>query len=81
MKVYGFDWSGPSRGDLMAAQVDAVDLEFGMDAIAANLDWEFASRSFKEAKETLLKAMTESGADPELIQAARRYKASYVPEV
>lgn len=81
MKVYGFDCTGPHRGELMAAQIDALELEFGMEAIAAGLDWEFAATSFKAAKAELLQEMVLQDADPDLVRLARQCKARDVPEV
>lgn len=81
MKVFGFDDTGPHRGDLLAAQVDKIYADhFGMEFIASDLGWEYAATSFKQAKTELIRQMKEVQADPELIQGVRECKASHIPE-
>lgn len=78
MKVFGFDDSDVVRGELRAANIDAADLHFH-DATCAELDWEFMSAKFSEARKELIKRMVEEGADHEAIALVRTLKASYVP--
>lgn len=81
MKIYGWDDSGVMRGDMLAANVTARDLDFGLDAVAGDLGWEFAFLSFKDARIAMLEQMQRDGADEELIQNMRTMKASYLPVV
>lgn len=79
MKVYGYDDTGPYRGDLIAAHIESSDLNFGMEAIAFSLDWVYASTKFTEARDHLVAAMKDAGTDIELVDQVRRSKASHVP--
>ena len=82
MKVYGFDDTGPHRGELLAATVPGGDLNiFGGEAICHELGWRMLSTSFSKARKALLAAMEEVGADDEMIRTVRQFKASYVPVV
>lgn len=81
MKVYGYDITGPARGDLLATRVDANDLDYGTEALACEFGWEFVSRSFAAAKQALLNQMHDESADLDLIRIVRGMKASDVPEV
>ena len=81
MKVYGYDDTGACRGELLAANIDASDLDFGLEAIAYDLEWECAFTAFGDAKKALMEAMQKVNADPELVKAVRETKASYVPIV
>jgi len=78
MKLYGWDDTGVARGELLAADVPKRDLDFGLDAIAYDLQWDAIFTRFAVAKAALLAAMEEAGTDPELILVARRFKASYL---
>jgi len=80
VKVYGFDSLDVQRGDLQAAEVEAADFDFGLEAIARDLGWEFVSTRFKEARDELVERMTEEQESyPELIRAAKQIRASDVP--
>ncbi len=79
MKVYGFDDTGPFRGELQAALIDARDLDFGLDSVASSIEWVEAHTTLSAAKKSLIKAMVAVEADSELIQMVRSLKASYVP--
>ena len=81
MKVYGYDDTGPARGELIAAEIAARDLDFGLDALAGELGWEYVATAFCEAKQALVAKMCADGADEELIRMVRGMKASYVPVV
>lgn len=81
MNVYGFDDTGPYRGDILVTQIDAHDLNFGMEAIAHDLGWEFCSTAFSLARAELIKAIKNINADPDLIRAVRDCKASYAQRV
>ncbi|MCE7520348.1 hypothetical protein LZG37_19605 [Halomonas titanicae] len=78
MKVYGFDDTGPCRGEMLSGHVDSFDVEYEREALVLN--WEFASRSFAKAKAELLRQMKSIEADPDLIRLVRQFKASDVPE-
>lgn len=80
MKVYGFDDTGPHRGELLATIIDADELAFGWTIIAEDLGWRFAGM-FTEARQKLLQEMKANNADPELIRGVRDSKARDVPEV
>lgn len=79
MKVFGYDDTGVSRGELLAAVVRAIDLDFGMDLLAKELGWEYVFTSFKKAQSDLIARMKLHGIDPDLIKTVRDTKASYVP--
>lgn len=81
MKIYGWDDTGPYRGELLAAQIGVRDLDFGLEMIAAELGWEKAFTAFADARKALVEAMVVAGADNELVQATKNIKASYVPVV
>lgn len=76
MKVYGFDDTGPLRGELQSMQLDSFAVEYE----EWPLGWEFASRSFAKAKAELLRQMKENNADPDLIRLVRQLRACDVPE-
>ncbi len=78
MKIYGWDDTGPLRGELMAARVNARDLDFGLALVAKELGWERAFTRFSEARTALLRAMRQAGADAELIRLMKCTKASDV---
>lgn len=75
MRVYGYDLNGPARGELSCANIEAMDAHYGMESVANQLEWEFASRSLAEAKSQLVAAMQDEEADPELIRSVRSLKA------
>ena len=77
MKVYGFDDTGPLRGELQSTQLDSFAVEYEEWPFG----WEFASRSFAKAKAELLRQMKENNADPDQLRLVRQFKASDVPEV
>lgn len=78
-KVYGFDDTGPYRGEMLAAQVSAEDLRvWDFDQLAASLDWEFCHTAFSKARAELLTRMQNVGADEEAMRLVRKFKASYV---
>lgn len=82
MKVYGYDDTGPARGELLAAIVNARDADFGMDMLADALGWEKAFTSFRAAQLELLDEMDmDADPDPDLIRMVRKLKACYVPIV
>ncbi|MFT6552565.1 MAG: hypothetical protein ACJA1I_002621 [Zhongshania marina] len=81
MKVYGYDDTGPFRGELVAAEIRAIDLDFGEKFLASELGWEFCTTRFAEAKKSLIARMKNLGADEEMISAVRECKAGYVPVV
>jgi hypothetical protein len=78
MKVYGWDDTGPYRGELLTADVDASDLDFGLDLVAGELGWEAAFTSFSEARRTLIERMRAQGSDPELIRSLNTLKAGHL---
>lgn len=78
MKVYGFDETDVQRGEMQAAKVDPVRMHFHGEA-RDWLGWEFLSARFAEAKAQLVRRMTEEEVDPEMITAARGFKASMIP--
>lgn len=77
MKVYGFDDTGPHRGELHSTQLDSFAVEYEEWPFG----WEFASRSFAKAKAELLRQMEASNADPDQIRLVRQLRASDVQEV
>lgn len=79
MKVYGWDYVGVQRGDMLAANVPSQDLYYGVDAIAGELGWECAFTSFSEARKAMICAMRVQRVDEELIDALRTLRASQVP--
>lgn len=80
MKLYGWDDTGPYRGDLLAADVDACDLKFfSLESFAAELEWEKVFTNFRDARQGLLIEMTAVDADPDLMLAVKTMKASFVP--
>ncbi|MCF7821871.1 MAG: hypothetical protein K9M17_05470 [Mariprofundaceae bacterium] len=81
MKVYGWDDTGPFRGEMEAATVDASTVNFGMGCCASEIGWERAFTSFSEAKRALIDEMKSESVDPDLIDNVRGLKASFVPVV
>lgn len=81
MKVYGWDDTGPHRGDLLAANIAVFDLDFGLEMLAGDLGWECVFTSFKDARAALIKAMHELGVEEEIIKLTRRIAARHVPVV
>jgi len=79
VKVYGWDDTGVQRGELLAAIVDAAELDYGTDMLAGELGWEQSFTSFQEARKQLINAMSAEGVDRELIDLVRSLKAGYVP--
>lgn len=79
MTVYGWECVGPLRGDLLAAKVEVERLDYGLEMLAAELGWERAFTSFREARAAFLIEMREQDADAELIDLAAHLKASHVP--
>ncbi len=78
MKVYGFDSTSVARGEILAAEINRIDLDFGLDVLARELNWERADTAFKSIHQALLKRMQEEGVDPDLLATARQIKANYV---
>lgn len=68
-----------ARGELVAANIEKFDLDFGMEAIAASLGWETAFLRFADARSSLVKAMQEEQIDSELIDLVKLTKCQYVP--
>lgn len=81
MKVYGYDDTGPARGELIAADVDNADLVLGPKPLAQELGWDALFTRFTEARQSLLREMESAGADDDLINTVRNTKAHYVPVV
>jgi len=81
MILYGWDDTGPARGEILAARVDPKTLDYGLDQAAAGLGWEKAFTAFSSARMDLIIQMRQDGADPELIDSVRKTKAAYVPIV
>ncbi|MAN51180.1 MULTISPECIES: hypothetical protein [unclassified Marinimicrobium] len=81
MKFYGWDDCGVARGEMLATDISAGDLDFGPELLAHEIGWERGFTSFKAAQRALLEAMQAEGAASDLIDQVRRYKASYVPIV
>lgn len=81
MMIYGWDDTGTARGEMVAGRIDAKDLDFGLDHVAAALGWERAFTAFQQARTELVVQMRKEGVDPELIDTVRQIKASYVPIV
>ena len=81
MRIYGWDDTGPHRGELLAARVDSNILKLGLDCVAGELGWESAFTSVQAARAALLTAMRDLDADEELTQIVNRTKAGDVPEV
>lgn len=79
MKVYGWDDTGPYRGEMRAALVDKAALDYGLDQVAGELGWEWAFTRFQTARDALIKAMANAEADPELMALVSRLKAQHVP--
>lgn len=81
MRLYGWDDTGPYRGELLAARVDSSILKLGLDCVAGELGWESAFTSYQAARAALLTVMRDLDADEESIQTVNRTKAGDVPEV
>jgi len=79
MKVYGWNDTGPLRGEILAAEAASCDIYFGNEMLAGELGWEKAFTSFSECRRTLLKEMQDQGAGTEQIAAVRNMKAWHVP--
>lgn len=77
MKVYGFDDTGVMRGELLAAKVDAGDMQYP-GLTRRELGWEFVSSRFAEARDELISRMQQEDVDSELIDVVRSLKASYI---
>jgi hypothetical protein len=77
MKVYGFNELDVARGELRAVEADNADLHFE-EEFKCSLDWEYLSRRFSAAKSALLERMKIEGSDPELIDAVKGFKASFI---
>ena len=77
MKIYGFEDSDIARGELRAVEGDAADMAYPEDLLGS-LDWEFLSTRFSEARSQLATRMADEGCAPELIEAVRGLKASFV---
>ena len=78
MKVFGFDDTGVLRGEMLAAEIDAMLLHF-QEATCAELGWEYMSTPFSEAKAELIHRMDAEGVDPEMVVIVKRLKASWIP--
>lgn len=81
MKVYGFDDVGVPRGEMLASTTEAFMVSYGMDTVAAELDWEFASTSFAAAKAELIKRMIAEEINVDMIMDVRILRAPDVPMV
>ncbi len=81
MKVYGWEDVGPFRGEMLAANVDADVLNYGLEHTAAHLGWEKAFTSFSAAKSELIRNMEYAAVDADLIEIVKGLKASYVHTV
>ena len=81
MRVYGWDDTGVMRGDVVAANVDAKELEFNSEEVAARLGWEAIFSKFAVARAELIQRMTEYRVDPDCIRLVNTLKARDVPMV
>lgn len=79
MKVYGYDDTGIWRGEMFAAEVRPIDLDFGEKLLASELGWEYCTTRFANAQKQLVAEMEQAGTDQELIKTVRQLKASWVP--
>lgn len=77
MKVYGWSDAGLMRGDMEAANVDKVDVEY--EAAACSLGWDALFSNFTSARTEMVKQMGEFLVDPETIRLVKSLKASDVP--
>ena len=81
MKVYGWDDTGIERGDMVSANVDAKELEFNSEEMAALLGWDAIFTQFLAARKEMVRQMEKFRVDPESIGLVKSLKARDVPEV
>lgn len=81
MKVYGWDDTGIMRGDMAAANVDAKELEFSSEEVAARLGWEAIFSRFTVARNEMAKQMIECRVDPESVRLVKSLKASDITTI
>ena len=79
MKVYGWNDTGIERGDMVAANVDAKELEFNSEEMAARLGWDALFTQFSSARNEMARQMEECLVDPESIRLVKSLKARDVP--
>lgn len=77
MKVYGWSDAGLMRGDMEAANVDKVDVEYASTAFI--LGWDALFSNFASARTEMVKQMEKFLVDPEIIRLVKSLKASDVP--